>query len=149
MKLFQTLQPLLENGITLQMRLTAAEGGKIHVDLLPIAKGKDQSLAPARLTGTPAQLDEGYLEAIGQIVANNTSLQQQIEANSIAARELAKADTNRAVKKAAPGTKTTPAAPRALSEDDGAEEEGTERATPPAEGAPPAPEVDHRQVSLL
>lgn len=87
--LFTALAELIGDS-TLLMTL-AKHDGDLTVNVMPFGEDKDVNIAAICLTGTPAELDAGFAEAVSVKVEGCKNLAEQIEALKAAEKELADA----------------------------------------------------------
>lgn len=126
MKLIQPFEALIQNGVSLTLKFTAAGDGQIQLDILPAGKDTKTGVAlpPKALFGTAAELDanlEGFVEKyansvqrIAEVVANADQELQQVEA-AAATQARQAIDTKRANKsttKPGAGTKSATSTPK-------------------------------------
>ena len=126
MKLISPFKSLIQGGVVLNFKISAAGGENVQMDILP--QGKDSAtgvaLPPKALVGTPEELDAGleeYLQKyaasvarVAEVVANADAELRTIEEAAAAQAKKAvedksKAKTNTTSK---PGSKPAASAPR-------------------------------------
>ena len=114
--LFTALSELIGES-TLLMTL-AKHDDDLTVNVMPFGDEKDSSIAAICLTGTPAELDAGFAEAISVKVQGRKSLAEQIEALKAAEKELADAKKAEADAKKAETAKKSKVAEAKKKEDE-------------------------------
>jgi PRTRC genetic system protein E len=125
MKLISPFKSLIQGGVILNLKISAAGGENIQLDILP--QGKDSAtgvaLPPKALVGTADEIDahlEDYLQKyaasvarVADVVANADAELKTIEDAAAAQAKKAVEDKSKAKAPASkPGSKTTSAAPR-------------------------------------
>ncbi|MGF6960770.1 PRTRC system protein E [Paraburkholderia youngii] len=127
--MFQQLEALVRASGKLQLTLKM-DNDRIAVVVVPQGEGKDAALRqPLVLTGTAAELDEGFADAIGSYSRAHASLSEQVAATTAILQEAEKSQASKAQKSLAKGGKTAPAKAgqsTTSSEGDGAEEDDTD-----------------------
>lgn len=103
--LFSALAKLI--GDTTLLMTLAKHDDDLTVNVMPFGEDKDSSIAAICLTGTPAELDEGFAQAIAVKVQGRQSLAEQIEAIKAAEKKLADAKKAEADTKKAEAAKKT------------------------------------------
>lgn len=106
--LFSALAELI--GQTTLLMTVAKHDDDLTVNVMPFGDDKDTSISAICLTGTPAELDEGFAQAIAVKVEGRKNLTEQIEALKEAEKELADAKKAEADAKKAETAKKTKAA---------------------------------------
>ena len=146
--IFTALSPLLGQTEALTVILTA-NGETMTATVMPKTKANDdKALAhPLQLTGTAAELDEGFVNAITSFSAARQSLAEQVEAANAVMEAAKQASAKKAAStvKSASKTKAAPAKPAATSpceagdadddDDDGEQTGGSQQAAPAEAGA--------------
>ncbi|ADG20987.1 PRTRC system protein E [Paraburkholderia atlantica] len=124
--MFQQLEALVRASGKLQLTLKM-DNDRIAVVVVPQGEGKDAALRqPLVLTGTAAELDEGFAAAIGSYSTAHASLSEQVAATTAILQEAEKSQATKAQKSLAKGGKTAPAKAgpsSANSEGEGAEDD--------------------------
>lgn len=140
--MFQQLDALVRASGKLQMVLKA-DGDKLAMVVIPQGDSKEVALRqPLVLTGTPAELDEGFAAAIFAYSAAHASLSEQAAATTAILQEAEKSHASKAQKSLAKGGKTaTRAAAGADSEEEDDDHEGASSdASTPSSPVPVAEE---------
>lgn len=119
---------------TLLMTLTKYED-ELTVNVMPFGDDKDASVSAVCLTGTPRELDEGFVEAIRVKVETKTSLAEQIEALKAADKALLDAKKAEADAKKAEATKKTKATEDKKKEEEKKKQENVAKKQQEAEAA--------------
>jgi PRTRC genetic system protein E len=104
----------------------AMHDDELTVNVMPFGDDKDASISAICLTGTPAELDEGFAQAIAVKVQGRKSLAEQIEALKVAEKELADAKKAEADAKKAETAKKTKAAEAKKKEEEKKQDEAKE-----------------------
>ncbi|MCI0150954.1 PRTRC system protein E [Paraburkholderia sediminicola] len=108
--MFQQLDALVRASGKLQMVLKT-DGDKLAVVMIPQGDSKEVALRqPLVLTGTPAELDEGFAAAIFAYSSVHASLSEQVAATTAILQEAEKSHASKAQKSLAKGGKATPRA---------------------------------------
>lgn len=109
--MFQTLENLIAASGELKMTMIPAANGVIKVAVIPSRKANsDAALAqPLFLTGTAAELDNGFADAIQTFSRARSSLVEQVEATTTVLAAAEKKQADKATKKLS----TKPASPAA------------------------------------
>ncbi|MEZ0606270.1 PRTRC system protein E [Paraburkholderia sp. IW21] len=135
--MFQQLDALVRASGKLQMVLKT-DGDKLAVVVIPQGDSKEVALRqPLVLTGTPAELDEGFAAAIGAYSAVHASLSEQVAATTAILQEAEKSHASKAQKSLAKGGK---AVPRAATDAD-SEEEDDDQAGASSDASTPSSQV--------
>ena len=129
--MFQMLQGLIPSGSSLSLTLTGNTDNTISVVVVP--KGNGAMAYPLAITGTAAELDEQFAEAIASFSGARKSLAEQIEATTAvldaakkeSAEQAVKAVTNKSLAPSSASTLKDKTAPKSDpdGEDDGDGEE--------------------------
>ncbi|MGF6472664.1 PRTRC system protein E [Paraburkholderia youngii] len=107
--MFQQLEALVRSSGKLQLTLKM-DNDRMAVVVVPQGEGKDAALRqPLVLTGTAAELDEGFAAAIGSYSTAHASLSEQVAATTAILQEAEKNQASKAQKSLAKGGKTAPA----------------------------------------
>ncbi|OLL27193.1 hypothetical protein BTH42_34080 [Burkholderia sp. SRS-W-2-2016] len=107
--MFQQLEALVRASGKLQLTLKM-DNDRMAVVVVPQGEGKDAALRqPLVLTGTAAELDEGFGAAIGSYSTAHASLTEQVAATTAILQEAEKNQATKAQKSLAKGSKTAPA----------------------------------------
>lgn len=109
--MFQTLENLITASGELKMTMIPAGNGVIKVAVIPSRKANsDAALAqPLFLTGTAAELDAGFADAVQTFSRARSSLVEQVEATTTVLAAAEKKQADKATKKLS----TKPASPAA------------------------------------
>ena len=99
MELFKTLAPMVESGsVTVTLTIGKTVPGKLGVTFLPIIRKtkdekevKDDTPAPLTISGTPAELDEGFIDVLQKaagkvegLVTSIKSFERAVEESKLA-----------------------------------------------------------------
>jgi PRTRC genetic system protein E len=128
---FKSLHTLVKSNKSLTLMMTAEGDDQIVLTFIPTPSGDSKGdsgaplLKPLSLTGTPAELDEGFIDAIGKYSGARLSLQEQVNAEVELLDAAKQASSKRAVKALgkANGSKSNP------DDDDEGEANGSTSAT--------------------
>lgn len=99
MKLIQSLQPLLAQGIALTLKLSASGEEKIQLDILPVGKDNKAgiTLPPKAVIGTAQELDAGledflekYCATVGRVASIAADTDAELQALEKNANEQAR-----------------------------------------------------------
>ena len=133
--MFQALAQLLSSSSHVDL-LVSGNGDEMTVTVIPkVTDAKAAALkTPLSLTGTPAELDEGFAQALATYVTARKSLADQV-AQTAAILDAAKKQQAAKAVKSAP----TAAKPAAVSIDDLSDEEGEGDAKSDTSSAPTVP----------
>ena len=120
--MFQQLEALVRASGKLQLTLKM-DNDRMAVVVVPQGEGKEAALRqPLVLTATPAELDEGFVNAVLSYSSQHASLSEQVAATAAILQEAEKSQASKAQKSLAKGSKTSPAKARqsnASNEDEG------------------------------
>lgn len=119
--MFQQLEALVrETGkVTLMMKIT---GDQMSVVVMPCADSKEAALRqPLVLTATPAELDEGFVQALRSFEGAHRSLAEQVSATTEILQAAEKSQAGKAQKALSKGSK--PALPAPATNGDDSEDE--------------------------
>lgn len=119
--MFQQLEALVrETGkVTLMMKIT---GDQMSVVVVPCADAKEAALRqPLVLTATPAELDEGFVQALRSFEGAHRSLAEQVSATTEILQAAEKSQAGKAQKALSKGSK--PALPAPATNGDDSEDE--------------------------
>jgi PRTRC genetic system protein E len=142
--MFQVLEQLVRSAGKLSMTLRM-DGDQMVIVAIPQADGKDKEAAlrqPLVLTGSPAELDAGFAEALTSYAGARRSLAEQVAATTAIIEAAEKSQAGKAQKAIAKGSKS--AAPKASTPAGSPEGEGDEsedsndRSEEPGQSGPPA-----------
>ncbi|MBB2984276.1 PRTRC genetic system protein E [Paraburkholderia tropica] len=138
--MFQQLEAFVrETGkVTLTIKMT---GAQMSVVVVPCGDSKEAALRqPLVLTATPAELDEGFAQALHSFEGAHRSLAEQVSATTEILQAAEKSQAGKAHKALSKGSKAALPAPASQpdGEDDDADDAG-ERGDVPAGGAPADP----------
>lgn len=110
---FQSLLPLINSGVKLNIVLEAANGGQITVGILPSRTDDSKSsevLVPCAFTGTAQELDQQFPTQVIPALTNFTqSLAEQIDAARTVAEAQAEEANKKTVEKPRPAKARRPA----------------------------------------
>jgi PRTRC genetic system protein E len=126
--MFQILEALVRANSKLNLSLRV-DGDQMVVVVVPMGEGKDAALRqPLIITGLPAELDEGFVEAVQSYSAAHRSLSEQVEVTTAILQEAEKSQAGKGQKalqkKAAPAlpapsrSKSNPDEPDETDDDD-------------------------------
>lgn len=125
--MFQTLENLIAASGELKMTMIPAANGVIKVAVIPSRKANsDAALAqPLFLTGTAAELDTGFADAIQTFSRARSSLVEQVEATTTVLAAAEKKQADKATKKLStkPASSASPAASASATDDSDADNE--------------------------
>lgn len=101
--MFANLMPLLKSVDSVKLTLKVTNG-LISVVVIPQPKSNgDSALSqPLTLTGTAAELDEGFAEALSSFQSSRLSLEEQTAATAAILKEATKKSSEKAVKALTP-----------------------------------------------
>lgn len=133
--MFQVLSQLLASSSSVELFVTG-DSDNLTVTVIPkVTDAKEAALkTPLSLTGTPAELDEGFAQALATYVTARKSLADQVAQTAAILDAAKKQQAAKAVK-----TAPTAAQPVAVSIDDLSDEEGEGDAESDTSSAPTAP----------
>jgi len=100
--LFTQLNTLLPNCSSLTMTVVPGQDGQITITVIPkpkLTQNAESLSTPLRLTGTPDELDEQFVELFGKYSSSHISLAEQIETTT-SILEAAKAESVKKASKA-------------------------------------------------
>ncbi|APA90631.1 PRTRC system protein E (plasmid) [Paraburkholderia sprentiae WSM5005] len=141
--MFQQLEALVQASGKLQLTLKM-DNDRMAVVVVPQGEGKDAALRqPLVLTGTAAELDEGFAAAISSYSTAHASLSEQVAATTAILQEAEKNQASKAQKSLAKGGRAVPAkaGPSATSsgdEGEGEDDNDDDYTSPSASAAPAA-----------
>ncbi|TDN59056.1 PRTRC system protein E [Paraburkholderia sp. BL10I2N1] len=96
--MFQQLEALVRASGKLQLTLKM-DSDRMAVVVVPSGEGKEAALRqPLILSGTPAELDEGFIEAIRSYSAAHASLSEQVSVTAAILQEAEKSLSSKAQK---------------------------------------------------
>jgi PRTRC genetic system protein E len=138
--MFQQLDALVRASGKLQMILKT-DGDRMSVVVVPQGDSKESVLRqPLVLSGTAAELDDGFAEAIGQYSVAHASLSEQVAATTAILQQAEKGQASKAQKSLAKGS--TASAGKGAAVDQSGEEpdddDGASRDTSVQTPVPPA-----------
>lgn len=109
--MFTELEQLLEKADLITITV-AKDGDGLRVNFLPKQKDEgDYSLQPLSLSASAAELDEGFVDAIGRYKRVRNTLSEQMDAFEREAEELRKAEARKVEGKAKKTEKAAAAKP--------------------------------------
>lgn len=136
--MFQQLEALVrETGkVTLTLKMA---GDQMSVVVVPCGDSKEAALRqPLVLTATPAELDEGFAQALQSFEGAHRSLAEQVSATTEILQAAEKSQAGKAQKALSKGSK--PALPAPATNDDGSEDEDDREGDDSSDAASPATE---------
>lgn len=139
--MFQQLEAFVrETGkVTLTMKMA---GDQMSVVVVPCGDSKEATLRqPLMLTATPAELDEGFAQALQTFESAHRSLAEQVSATTEILQAAEKSQAGKAQKALSKGSKPALSAPASSNDDsDDSDDSGDEAQTSGSIAAQPATE---------
>jgi len=129
--MFTQLSALLKDCSSVNIIMAMNKNGTLSVTVIPKPKATGEEAAalgtPLNLVATPAELDDGFVQALGEYVNSHQSLTEQME-NTKAILEAAKTESQKkattAISNSSKAAKTKPSVSEADVEDVEPDEDG-------------------------
>lgn len=131
--MFTQLSALLKDCASVNLIMAMNKNGTLSVTVLPKPKATGEDAAalstPLSLTATAAELDEGFVQILGEYVSTHQSLSEQME-NTKAILEAAKTESQKkattAISNSSKAATAKPSASQATVVDEEQEEDGSD-----------------------